>query len=87
MITDPQVLLLDEPGAGLSGTDCGMIRRLVGDLSGDITVLLIEHDMEMALGLADRVTCLHNGAKVASGTPEEIKADTRVQDIYLGRAE
>ena len=84
---EPQVLLLDEPGAGLSGADRGMIRRLVGDLSRDITLLLIEHDMEMALGLADRVTCMHNGAKVASGTPEEIKADTRVQDIYLGRAE
>ena len=84
---DPQVLLLDEPGAGLSGADRGMIRRLVGDLSTDITVLLIEHDMEMALGLADRVTCMHNGAQVASGTPEEIKADSRVQDIYLGRGE
>jgi branched-chain amino acid transport system ATP-binding protein len=41
--------------------------------------------MELALGLADRVTCLHNGAKVAQGTPDEIKADERVQDIYLGR--
>jgi branched-chain amino acid transport system ATP-binding protein len=63
-----------------------MIRGLVGDLSAEITVLLIEHDMELALGLADRVTCLHNGAQVAEGTPEEIKADPRVQDIYLGRA-
>jgi branched-chain amino acid transport system ATP-binding protein len=42
--------------------------------------------MELALGLADRVTCLHNGAQVAEGTPEDIKADPRVQDIYLGRA-
>ena len=84
---DPQLLLLDEPGAGLSGAYRGMIRRLVGDLSSDITVLLIEHDMEMALGLADHVTCMHNGAQVASGTPDEIKADTRVQDIYLGRGE
>jgi branched-chain amino acid transport system ATP-binding protein len=83
---DPTLLLLDEPAAGLSGSDRGMIRRLVGDLSPDITVLLIEHDMELALGLADRVTCLHNGAQVAQGTPEEIKADQRVQDIYLGRA-
>jgi branched-chain amino acid transport system ATP-binding protein len=82
---DPALLLLDEPGAGLSGSDRGMIRRLVGDLSAEITVLLIEHDMELALGLADRVTCLHNGAQVAEGTPEDIKADPRVQDIYLGR--
>jgi len=83
---DPELLLLDEPGAGLSGSDRGMIRRLVGDLDPAITLLLIEHDMELALGLADRVTCLHNGAQVAAGTPEEIKADRRVQDIYLGRA-
>jgi branched-chain amino acid transport system ATP-binding protein len=82
---DPKVLLLDEPAAGLSGADRGMIRELVGGLSPDITVLLIEHDMELALGLADRVTCLHNGALVAEGTPDEIRADERVQDIYLGR--
>jgi branched-chain amino acid transport system ATP-binding protein len=57
----------------------------VGGLSPDITVLLIEHDMELALGLADRVTCMHNGTPVATGTPDEIKADERVQDVYLGR--
>ena len=83
---DPKVLLLDEPAAGLSGSDRGMIRELVGGLSDDITVLLIEHDMELALGLADRVTCMHNGVPVATGTPDEIKADQRVQDVYLGRA-
>ena len=85
LASDPKLLLLDEPAAGLSGGDRGMIRELITGLPEDITVLLIEHDMELALGLADRVTCLHNGAKVAEGTPEEIKADERVQDIYLGR--
>jgi branched-chain amino acid transport system ATP-binding protein len=85
LASDPKLLLLDEPAAGLSGSDRGMIRDLIGDLPEDITVLLIEHDMELALGLADRVTCLHNGATVAEGTPDEIKADERVQDIYLGR--
>jgi branched-chain amino acid transport system ATP-binding protein len=84
---DPRVLLLDEPAAGLSGADRGMIRSLVGGLPADITVLLIEHDMELALGLADRVTCLHNGGKVGEGTPDEIKRDQRVQDVYLGRGE
>ena len=59
----------------------------MGGLPEDVTVLLIEHDMELALGLADRVTCLHNGALVAQGTPDEIKADERVKDIYLGRGE
>jgi branched-chain amino acid transport system ATP-binding protein len=62
-----------------------MIRELVGGLSSDITVLLIEHDMELALGLADRVTCMHNGVPVVTASPDEIKADQRVQDIYLGR--
>jgi len=84
---DPKMLLLDEPAAGLSGADRGMIRSLVSDLPDDITVLLIEHDMELALGLAERVTCLHNGTKVSEGTPEEIKVDQRVQDVYLGRGE
>ena len=84
LATEPKLLLLDEPAAGLAGADRGMIRELVRGLSEDITVMLIEHDMELALGLADRVTCLHEGSLVASGTPEEIKANERVQSIYLG---
>jgi branched-chain amino acid transport system ATP-binding protein len=84
---EPKLLLLDEPAAGLSGTDRGAIRDLVAGLPEEITVLLIEHDMELALGLADRVTCLHNGATVAEGTPDEIKSNQNVQDIYLGRGE
>jgi branched-chain amino acid transport system ATP-binding protein len=87
LASDPKLLLLDEPAAGLSGADRTTIRDLVQGLPEDVTVLLIEHDMELALGLADRVTCLHNGALVAQGTPDEIKADERVKDIYLGRGE
>ena len=86
LVGDPRLLLLDEPAAGLSGADRGTIRDAACAASPrTITVLLIEHDMELALGLADRVTCLHNGALVAEGTPDEIRADERVQDIYLGR--
>jgi branched-chain amino acid transport system ATP-binding protein len=87
LASDPKLLLLDEPAAGLSGADRATIRDLVGGLPDDVTVLLIEHDMELALGLADRVTCLHNGALVAQGTPDEIRADEHVKDIYLGRGE
>jgi branched-chain amino acid transport system ATP-binding protein len=87
LAADPKLLLLDEPAAGLSGADRGAVRDLVAGLPAEITVLLIEHDMELALGLADRVTCLHNGTCVAEGTPDEIKGNERVQDIYLGRAE
>ena len=59
---------------------------LVRQLPRTITVLLIEHDMELALGLADRVVCMHNGKTVAEGTPDDIKANEEVQDIYLGRS-
>jgi len=83
----PKLLLLDEPAAGLSAAERGMMRDLVRDLPEDMTLLLIEHDMELALGLADYVTCLHNGSQVAEGNPEEIKNNERVQDIYLGRGE
>jgi branched-chain amino acid transport system ATP-binding protein len=82
---EPTLLLLDEPAAGLSAVERSMMRDLVRDLPDDMTVLLIEHDMELALGLADYVTCLHNGSQVAEGNPEEIKSNERVQDIYLGR--
>ena len=85
LASDPKLLLLDEPAAGLSGADRSTIRDLVSGLPEDVTVLLIEHDMELALGLADRVTVLHNGALIAQGAPEEIKRDERVKDIYLGR--
>jgi branched-chain amino acid transport system ATP-binding protein len=87
LAADPKLLLLDEPAAGLSGSDRGRIRDLVSGLPQEITVLLIEHDMELALGLADRVSCLHNGTCIAEGTPDEIKANQQVQDIYLGRGE
>jgi branched-chain amino acid transport system ATP-binding protein len=81
---DPKVLLLDEPGAGLSTAERTQMRELITGLPAEITVLLIEHDMELALGLANLVTCMHNGRSVAQGTPAEIKANESVQNIYLG---
>ena len=60
------------------------MRDLVRALPAETTVLLIEHDMELALKLSHYVTCMHNGRSVAEGTPEEIKANQQVQDIYLG---
>jgi branched-chain amino acid transport system ATP-binding protein len=85
LAADPRMLLLDEPGAGLSAAERGLMRDLVRALPEDITLLLIEHDMELALGLSDYVTCMHNGRAVAEGTPEQIKNNEQVQDIYLGR--
>jgi branched-chain amino acid transport system ATP-binding protein len=83
---DPKVLLLDEPGAGLASVERALMRDLVRGLPSELTLLLIEHDMELALGLADRVTCMHDGKVVAEGTPDEIKGNQSVQDIYLGKA-
>jgi branched-chain amino acid transport system ATP-binding protein len=84
LAADPRVLLLDEPGAGLSAAERALMRDLVRALPEEATVLLIEHDMELALNLSDNVTCMHNGRSIAEGTPEEIKANQQVQDIYLG---
>ena len=86
LAADPKVLLLDEPGAGLAAAERARMRELVRGLPQRLTLLLIEHDMELALGLADRVTCMHDGKVVAEGTPDEIKRDQHVQDLYLGRA-
>lgn len=84
---EPKLLLLDEPAAGLSPSERVLMRDLVKGLPDEMTILLIEHDMELALGLADYVICLHNGSQVAEGNPAEIKANRRVRDIYLGRGD
>lgn len=83
---DPKLLLLDEPTAGMSLADkpamVELIRR-VGRERG-VTVVLIEHDMDMVFSVADQITVLHQGAVVADGAPEEIRANEQVQQIYLG---
>lgn len=81
---EPDVLLLDEPAAGLSSADRVQIAALIRRLPRDLTVILIEHDMDLALGLVDHVTCLHYGAVIASDTPEKIRANEEIQEIYLG---
>ena len=80
----PKVLLLDEPTAGLSAAETSAVVATVARFPRDVTVLLIEHDMDVALTLADRVTVLHQGAVIADGTRDEIRRDRRVAEIYLG---
>jgi len=80
----PKVLLLDEPTAGLSAAETAAVVATITRFPRDITVLLIEHDMDVALTLADRVTVMHQGAVLADGTREEIRANPRVAEIYLG---
>jgi branched-chain amino acid transport system ATP-binding protein len=82
--TRPKVLFLDEPCAGLSPSERRRIFAMVRELPRDITVVMIEHDMDVALGLADRVTVLNRGEVMAEGTPGQIQADPNVRDVYLG---
>ena len=82
--TRPKVLFLDEPCAGLSPSERQRIFAMVRALPRDITVVLIEHDMDVALGLADRVTVMNRGQVMAEGTPEAVQANPEVRDVYFG---
>ena len=84
MAAEPRVLLLDEPTAGLSPAETASVTDMIRRFPRDVTILLIEHDMDVAFGLADRVTVLHQGRVLAEGTRDEVRADARVTDIYLG---
>ena len=80
----PRVLLLDEPTAGLSPAESRLMAALLARLDPAITVLMIEHDMDIALELSPTVTVLHYGRVIADGSREEIRADPQVREIYLG---
>jgi branched-chain amino acid transport system ATP-binding protein len=82
---EPRLLLLDEPAAGLSPAERGTMAELIRALPRSLTVVLIEHDMHLALGLVDYVTCLHYGQVLAEGPPQAIRANQTVQEVYLGR--
>jgi branched-chain amino acid transport system ATP-binding protein len=81
---EPKLLLLDEPAAGLSAGERVLMGRLITGLPRSLTVVLIEHDMDLALGLVDTVTCLHYGKVIAEGSPDEIRENKDVQEVYLG---
>jgi branched-chain amino acid transport system ATP-binding protein len=82
--TDPKVLFLDEPCAGLSPAERQRVSQMVAQLPRAITLLMIEHDMDVALGLADRVTVLHQGRVILEGSPGEVRANPTVRDVYFG---
>lgn len=81
---NPQVLLLDEPLAGLSAEERDTITTLLGQIDRNITIIMIEHDMEIALAFADRITLLHYGEVILGGTRQEVVDDPRTREIYLG---
>jgi branched-chain amino acid transport system ATP-binding protein len=85
LVAGPRLLLLDEPAAGLSGAERQVLRELLAALPERLAVLLIEHDVRLALDLCRRVLCLDKGRMIADGTPDELRADERVQSVFLGR--
>ncbi len=83
----PELLIMDEPMAGMGAGGTKELSNLIGSLRGKVTILLVEHDMDVVFSLADRITVLDSGSHVASGTPDQIRTDTRVRSAYLGETE
>jgi branched-chain amino acid transport system ATP-binding protein len=83
----PRLLLLDEPFAGLSREERNAMKELIGGIPREVTVVMIEHDMDTALDLAERITVLHYGKVIVEGTRAEVVADPRTHEVYLGTDE
>jgi branched-chain amino acid transport system ATP-binding protein len=84
LASEPSLLLLDEPTAGMSPEETDETMRLIRELAAGRTVILIEHKMKVVMKISDRITVLHQGQVLAEGSPEEIRANDRVQQTYLG---
>jgi branched-chain amino acid transport system ATP-binding protein len=85
--TDPELLLLDEPTAGMSREDTRKFISMIDKLTTNLTLIIIEHDMDVVFSLASTISVLHYGTILVSGKPEEVQSDQRVKDAYLGEDE
>lgn len=84
LATQPRILLLDEPAAGMSPAETNRLMSILREMPREITLLIIEHDMDVVFGLAERVTVLHYGEVIADGAAEQVRNDPRVRQVYLG---
>jgi len=87
LATKPRILLLDEPAAGIPAGESAELFAVIAALPKDVTILFIEHDMELVFRFAERITVLVGGQVLTEGTPAEIAADPRVREVYLGEAQ
>jgi branched-chain amino acid transport system ATP-binding protein len=81
----PKILMLDEPTAGMSGGESERIAALISGLTTQATVLLVEHDIDIVLGISNAITVIDQGSVIATGTPSEISTNSKVQEAYLGK--
>ncbi len=84
LASEPKVLLLDEPTAGLTEAESANIFKVVNGLGSETTILFVAHDMDLVLNVADRIIVLHYGHTIAEGTPQEIQANPKVREVYMG---
>jgi branched-chain amino acid transport system ATP-binding protein len=85
LASDPQLLLMDEPTAGMSPEETGVMMGLISSLAKERTVILVEHKMKLVMGICERLVVLHHGEVLAEGSPHEIRNNAEVRRVYLGR--
>src|SRR5262249_867249 len=87
LATKPSILLLDEPAAGIPSAESAELFSVIAELPREVTIVFIEHDMELVFRFAERITVLVGGRVLTEGTPAEIANDARVREVYLGEAQ